>query len=62
MLIPVSTKQGRKAKDTVSHGTAEGPQMLDLFRDAVPIPVELPGAPYCDGDKAMLRPWFYQEN
>ncbi|KAK7737821.1 hypothetical protein SLS53_006441 [Cytospora paraplurivora] len=62
VLIPVSTSQGLKAKDTVSYGTNEGPQMLDLFREAVPIPVELPGAPYFDGDKAMLRPWFCQED
>ena len=67
MLVPVPASRPPSAKDrqagqVPTHGTTEGPQMLDLFRDIVPVPMELPGAPYFDGDKAELRPWFYQEN
>jgi hypothetical protein len=36
--------------------------MLDVFPDAVPIPIKLPGTPYWNGHEATLRPWFYQEN
>jgi hypothetical protein len=51
-----------KACETPAHGTTEEPRMLELFCGVVPIPIQLPAAPYCDGDEAKLRPWFYQEN
>ncbi|KUI64949.1 Tyrosyl-DNA phosphodiesterase 1 [Cytospora mali] len=67
VLIPVSTSRSTpmedpKADGVPPHGTTEGLQMLELFRDVVPIPIDLPGARYRDGDEAKLRPWFYQEN
>ncbi|ROW12109.1 hypothetical protein VMCG_00047 [Cytospora schulzeri] len=67
VLIPASTSRPPSMKDPHAYGapadgTTEGPQMLELFRGVVPIPIQLPGAPYCDGDNFQLRPWFYQGN
>ena len=67
MLITVPTNrlpaiQSSKADGTPAHGTTEGLRMLEMFRGVVPIPIELPGAQYIDGDKPELRPWFSQEN
>lgn len=51
-----------KAYGAPAYETTERPQMMELFRGVVPIPIQFPGTPYCDGDQAKLRPWFYQEN
>ncbi|ROV90301.1 hypothetical protein VSDG_08124 [Cytospora chrysosperma] len=51
VLIPASASRSPSMKDpkaceTPAHGTTEEPRMLELFCGVVPIPIQLPGAPY----------------
>lgn len=36
--------------------SVEGPQMLDMFRNTVPVPMQLPGSGY----DASRHPWFFR--
>lgn len=67
MLIPVTTPTPPPINNPKTSGAPtdrpqEGKNMLDGFQGEIPIPIQLPGAPYWNGHKATLRPWFYQEN
>lgn len=67
MLIPVTTPTPLPINNPKTSGTPtdrpnEGKNMLDGFRGSIPIPIQLPGAPYENGQEATLSPWFYQVN
>ena len=50
-LLPPSQQEGAQP-------VAEGPGMLDMFRNTVPVPMELPGCRY-DQSRPSKQPWFF---
>ena len=45
------------ARDSLPQPTGESLHMLDVFRNVVPVPIELPGPKL-----GLKRPWFFHDS
>ena len=60
VVVPGTMSATGVERETTALATVdEGPQMLDMFRGIVPVPIEIPGRRYASGD-SMKRPWFFR--
>lgn len=57
VLVPALA---RDASTQEAGEAGEGPGMLDLFRDGVPVAMEVPGSGYDSADSTKT-PWFFHE-